>query len=109
MGSILVAGRGGQLARALCERAEARGVALIARGRPQLDVEDAAAVAQTIRAIAPSAIVNAAAYTAVDQAETEPERAMAINRDGAECRPRRPVRSACRSFRCRPTTSSTAP
>ena len=43
-----------------------------------------ASVEQAARAVEPSAIVNAAAYTAVDRAESEPERAFAINRDGAE-------------------------
>jgi dTDP-4-dehydrorhamnose reductase len=84
MRPILVAGKSGQLARCLVETAHRRGVALIAVGRPELDLEDAATVERVVRAAEPAAIVNAAAYTAVDRAESEPARAFAVNRDGAE-------------------------
>ena len=40
------------------------------------------AVKKTIREAAPSLVVNAAAYTAVDRAESEPDLAVAVNRDG---------------------------
>lgn len=80
---IMVAGKTGQLARCLTEEAARRGVALIALGRPALDLADAPSVARTVAAHAPRAIVNAAAYTAVDKAEAEPADAMAVNRDGA--------------------------
>jgi dTDP-4-dehydrorhamnose reductase len=56
---------------------------VVAIGRPEIDLEDRASVEQATHAIDPSAIVNAAAYTAVDRAESEPERAFAVNRDGA--------------------------
>lgn len=45
----------------------------------ELNFADSAAIRQTVRAIAPDLIVNAAGYTAVDRAETEPELAMAVN------------------------------
>ncbi len=83
MRPILVAGRSGQLARCLVESAARRGTNLVAIGRPQLDLEHAGSVEQLARAIEPSAMVNAAAYTAVDRAESQPERAFAVNRDGA--------------------------
>ena len=52
---------------------------------------------------------SAAAYTAVDKAESEPELAFAVNATGAgPCSPRRPRSSACRSSTSRPTMSSTA-
>lgn len=79
---ILVAGKTGQLARCLSREARARGLALEALGRPTLDVSDPASVARAVAAHAPRAIVNAAAYTAVDKAEAEPALAMAVNRDG---------------------------
>lgn len=81
---ILVAGKTGQLARCLTEEAARRGVALIALGRPALDLADAPSLAGSVAAHVPRAIVNAAAYTAVDKAEAEPAHAMAVNRDGAE-------------------------
>lgn len=46
---------------------------------PQVDLADAAALRELVLEVRPRIIVNAAAYTAVDRAETEPERAMAIN------------------------------
>lgn len=80
---IIVAGRAGQLARGLIEAAAAAGVPLLARGRPEFDLEDVDAAERIAAEFKPRAIVNAAAYTAVDQAESEPARAFAVNRDGA--------------------------
>jgi dTDP-4-dehydrorhamnose reductase len=80
---ILVAGKTGQLARCLAKEAHGRGLALVALGRPALDITDAGSIATAVAAHDPRAIVNAAAYTAVDKAEAEPDLAMAVNRDGA--------------------------
>ena len=80
---ILVAGKTGQLARCLVEAARRRPTALASVGRPELDLTRPEILAQVIEAHAPRAIVNAAAYTAVDKAEAEPTLAMAVNRDGA--------------------------
>lgn len=80
---ILVAGKSGQLARCLSDMASRRNVWLAAVGRPDLDLENSAGIDDLIAAIAPSAIINAAAYTAVDRAEAEPDCASKINRDGA--------------------------
>ena len=52
---------------------------VIALGRSQLDLLDAAAIRRVVRETKPNLIVNPAAYTAVDKAESEPELAMAIN------------------------------
>jgi dTDP-4-dehydrorhamnose reductase len=80
---ILIAGKTGQLARCLTQEARRRGMPLVALGRPQLDLTDAESIERAATALAPRAIVNAAAYTAVDQAEAEPALAKAVNRDGA--------------------------
>jgi dTDP-4-dehydrorhamnose reductase len=80
---ILVAGKSGQLARALTELAARRGVPLIAIGRPNLDIEDPRSIEAVAGTLQPRLIVNAAAYTAVDRAEVERERAFSVNRDGA--------------------------
>jgi dTDP-4-dehydrorhamnose reductase len=80
---ILVAGNTGQLARCLVGVARRRGTALVSAGRPELDLTRPETLAQVIETHAPRAIVNAAAYTAVDKAEAEPALAMAVNRDGA--------------------------
>jgi dTDP-4-dehydrorhamnose reductase len=81
---VLVAGREGQLARALATTFAGAGWTVAALGRPALDLAGpVGAVAGAVRAEAPDLVVNAAAYTAVDRAEAEPAAAMAVNRDGA--------------------------
>ena len=79
---IAVTGLSGQVVSALIDRAP-REVEIIAMGRPQLDLAQRASVLSTLRASRCDAVVNAAAYTAVDKAESEPEAAMRINGDGA--------------------------
>jgi dTDP-4-dehydrorhamnose reductase len=82
---VLVAGREGQVARALRDRLPRDGHAVTALEPPELDITDRASVAAAMERAAPDLVVNAAAYTAVDRAEDEPDLAMAINRDGAAC------------------------
>lgn len=77
--SILAIGRSGQIARALVRRATARGVELEALGRPEIDLEDPERVLACIKKRTPSVVINAAAYTSVDRAEDEAQRASAIN------------------------------
>ena len=81
---ILVAGKSGQLARCLRDAAVLRNVPIVAVGRPELDLEGGQGIDRVMAAVEPSAIVNAAAYTAVDRAEAEPGRAFAVNCGGAE-------------------------
>ena len=83
MRPILVAGKSGQLARCLVDVAEQRTLPIIAVGRPECDLEDSGSINRAVHAVLPRAIVNAAGYTAVDKAESEPERAFVVNRDGA--------------------------
>ncbi|HKA91995.1 MAG TPA: dTDP-4-dehydrorhamnose reductase [Haliangiales bacterium] len=80
---FLVTGGDGQVGRALARRGAALGHAVVAVGRSALDVTDRGAVDRTIASWNGDAVINAAAYTAVDRAETERERAFAANRDGA--------------------------
>jgi dTDP-4-dehydrorhamnose reductase len=80
---ILVAGKSGQLARCLRDSAVLRNVPIVAVGRPELDLERGEGINRVMAAVELSAIINAAAYTAVDQAEAEPGRAFGINCDGA--------------------------
>jgi len=81
---LLVTGVEGQVARSLAERAPAHGIDVIAVGRPALDLAHPETVAHALARQGADVIVNAAAYTAVDQAESEPDAAFAINRDGAQ-------------------------
>lgn len=84
MSEILVLGREGQLARSLSERAADRGMNLSFAGRPEADLADPDSLRSAVRAARPDVIVNAAAYTAVDQAEDEPELAHALNVTGPQ-------------------------
>lgn len=80
---ILVTGTEGQVARALAERAKWHGVDVVLLGRPALDLTDPGSVRRVIGETAGDVVVNAAAYTAVDQAEKEPDLARAVNEVGA--------------------------
>jgi dTDP-4-dehydrorhamnose reductase len=81
---ILVTGREGQLARSLLERAaHVPQLEVLALGRPELDLERPETLTAPILAISPDVIINAAAYTAVDQAEDEPEIARTVNAEAA--------------------------
>lgn len=81
---LLIVGREGQVARALLRNATKLGFDAIALGRPQLDLERSDAIAPVVAAVAPDIVINAAAFTGVDRAETERERAFAVNAAGAE-------------------------
>ncbi len=77
---LLVTGRNGQVATSLAERAAAHpGIEVLALGRPELDLENPATVEAAIAAARPDLVVNAAAYTAVDKAESDSGRAFAAN------------------------------
>jgi len=80
---IVVTGRVGQVVTSLIERGHAQGHEIIALGRPELDLADPESVIRALAAAAPDAVVSAAAYTAVDTAESESARAFAVNGRGA--------------------------
>ncbi|MBX4137154.1 dTDP-4-dehydrorhamnose reductase [Pseudomonas sp. S5F11] len=75
---ILITGQHGQVSQALQQRLPPLGE-LIVLGREQLDLTNVDQIRQQVRAHRPDLIINAAAHTAVDQAESEPEVAFAIN------------------------------
>ena len=77
---IVIVGRNGQLAWEAQQRFQGLGEVICA-GRPEVDLTNIEALRAEIRRIGPSVLVNAAAYTAVDQAESEREVAMKINSD----------------------------
>jgi dTDP-4-dehydrorhamnose reductase len=82
--NILVIGRTGQLAQSLIERGGALGHTVVALEPPELDLQDRPTAEAVIAKTASDVIINAAAYTAVDAAETDYDRAYAINIGGAE-------------------------
>ncbi len=82
-GKILLLGAGGQLGFEVERLARSRNLDLAAMGRRELDITHRLALRSVIgRGF--DLIINTAAYTAVDRAETEEGRALAVNRDGAQ-------------------------
>ncbi|MGE7371181.1 dTDP-4-dehydrorhamnose reductase [Neorhizobium sp. NPDC001467] len=81
---IAVTGKQGQVVTALIERGSDADVEIIAVGRPEMDLADLSSIRRVLSEIKPDAIVSAAAYTAVDKAESEPELAFAVNAKGPQ-------------------------
>ena len=82
MSRVLVVGHRGQVARALAEAGWPEGVSLSCYGRDEIDLAEPKTVASAIVRRAPDLVINAAAYTNVDGAESEREAAFTVNRDG---------------------------
>lgn len=81
---VLVTGAGGQLASELEVLAAARPTdQFLFRSEKDLDITDAEAVWQALASEEPDFCINAAAYTAVDKAEIDPETAFRVNAEGA--------------------------
>jgi dTDP-4-dehydrorhamnose reductase len=89
----LLTGAGGQLGRALQSAAPA-GTRLKALTHAELDVADEAAVREVLRAVGPALVINAAAFTRVDEAESRAADALRINGTGPAV-----LAAACRDSR----------
>lgn len=77
---MVVTGREGQVVRSLLERGALNDrFEIVALGRPEIDLRNPDGVSAAFRLVQPDIIVSAAAYTAVDRAETEEAEANAIN------------------------------
>lgn len=77
---MVVTGREGQIVRSLLERGAPNGLFdVVALGRPELDLGEPDGIDAALGQARPDVIVSAAAYTAVDRAETEEARAHAVN------------------------------
>lgn len=81
---IVVTGTNGQLVQSLLFLARSRQIEVIPVGRPDLDLLRPSNIFSVFERMKPDVVVSAAAYTAVDRAESEPEIAAAINSIGAE-------------------------
>jgi dTDP-4-dehydrorhamnose reductase len=77
----LVLGCDGQLGQSLA-RSIPSDVEFVGLDMPDIDITDADMVSEILNGVRPTIILNAAAYTAVDQAESDVDRARAINKDG---------------------------
>lgn len=80
---VLITGRGGQLAWEL-EQSRPNNIALTCLNSKQLDISNQKQVEQVFAQLSPELVINAAAYTAVDKAETDSEAAYAVNGLGSE-------------------------
>lgn len=80
---ILIAGGGGQLGRSLSALAKSMSCRSISLNREELDITDKSSVNQLVKELKPELVVNCAAWTNVDAAESHPEEATRINAGGA--------------------------
>lgn len=80
--NILVAGGAGQVGRALRDLPPQRDLSLVFAERNQLDITNSGSIHETFDAFQPDVVINATAYTHVDDSEGAPETAYAVNRDG---------------------------
>jgi dTDP-4-dehydrorhamnose reductase len=78
---VLITGAGGQVGRSLASHVPP-GAEVLGCGHKDLDIASADSVSDYVGLHAPDVIINAAAYTAVDRAESEPELARKVNADG---------------------------
>jgi len=79
LGKVLITGVDGQLGRAVAVACRARGLDFEGRDIDTLDIGDATSVARWVEASRPSDIINCAAYTAVDDCETDEQSALRVN------------------------------
>lgn len=80
---VFVTGAQGQLAMALGEAAGRHNITIITMGRPEFDLTQPASIDAALDSAKPDVVINTAAFTAVDKAETDAEAAFAINAVGA--------------------------
>src|SRR5215218_1185941 len=81
---LLIIGAARMLGQDLLAAARAAGHEPVGRDLPELDITDAAATAEAVRALAPDAVVNCAAWTDVDGAELPEQLAARLNAEVAD-------------------------
>ena len=81
---VVIVGRNGQLGWELVRQSRLVGLEAHALDCPGIDIGDASSVRSCLSLVPAKIIINAAAYTAVDRAESEPDAAFAVNREGAK-------------------------
>lgn len=90
---VLVTGSRGQLGYDVCRELERRGIPYFGTNSENMDITDRETVRKQMREYRPDAVIHCAAYTAVDRAEDEPERAFAVNEVGT-----RDIAEMCREI-----------
>lgn len=81
---ILLTGANGQVGKEIFQSAQQQGITIFAFGHQQLDITQPSALLETLQRTQPNLLINAAAYTAVEQAETDAKSAFLVNRDAVE-------------------------
>src|SRR5205809_2235532 len=81
MRTLILGGRG-QLGMELARHASLNDIQAVSLGRDEVDIATASEVRAALSGTRPDVVINAAAYTKVDLAESEPEAALRANRDG---------------------------
>lgn len=79
---LIITGSNGQLGWELCRQGKERGFDFVPLDLPEFDITKQYAVYSAVSQSNADLVINAAAYTAVDKAESEPDAAFAVNRDG---------------------------
>ena len=79
---ILITGASGQLGQELIRQGRVSDFSIESLNRQELDISNEGQIAQVLPDVSPSIVINAAAYTDVDKAETEYDMAYAVNKDG---------------------------
>ncbi len=80
---VLIIGGHGQLGFEL-QRSAPGNLDVVTIGRPEIDITDSDSIERIVQQFQPGVIINAAAYTAVDKAESEEQQAWLVNHKGAE-------------------------
>ena len=83
MTRLLVTGAGGQLGTELVAVAQSRGLECVGVTHADLDIVDADATVAVVESVRPTLIIHGAAWTAVDNCETDPAKALAVNGHGS--------------------------
>lgn len=78
---VLITGGNGQLGRCLQDELKAQNIIFFAPSRAALDVQSDASLTAAFEQFQPTVVINAAAYTAVDKAESDRETAFSVNSD----------------------------
>lgn len=78
---LLILGSNGQVGHCLVEQAESKGIDFNSTNSSLLDITDYQKVRQTVESVKPTIVINATAYTNVEKAEDEPEKAFEVNSD----------------------------
>ncbi|NDF87635.1 MAG: dTDP-4-dehydrorhamnose reductase [Actinobacteria bacterium] len=79
---VLITGSAGQLGTDLVASAKRSGLEVVATSHADLDITDRDQVARKFAQVAPAVVIHAAAWTAVDACESDPQKAIRINGDG---------------------------